>query len=102
VAKAVERYRDLLIHWKLRMIGIIEEDGIQLQGGDKFIEGDRADTELLPEVVCTSSFQRGKSMVEVGGAARQIVARLLVALLIHCLHLLPNPSTQSWPPVHVV
>jgi hypothetical protein len=55
----------LLFDRKLRMIRIVEEDGIVLQGCYEGIKCSWADTKILSEMIGTSRLERYEDVVEV-------------------------------------
>ncbi|KAJ7498172.1 hypothetical protein B0H11DRAFT_834177 [Mycena galericulata] len=99
VPKSVQGYSDLLLHRKLRMIGIVRKDRVGLEGSDECIKCEGANSEILPEMVWATSFERHEDVVKVRWATREGVARLLIPVLIHAVYLGPYPTTKEGRPL---
>jgi hypothetical protein len=90
--ETVESDGQLLIHWQLRVIRVVVENGVVFQGYDKSIESRGVDPKSLAKVVRAAEFQGRKNVVEIGRAVGKRVAWLFITHLVHDLNLLPDPS----------
>lgn len=95
VPESVKRDSNLMFYRKLRVIGIIEKDGVVLEGRHELIEGEWTDSKVLPEVIWAAGLQCREDVVEIGWTTGKGIARLLVAMRIHVVNLLPNPPPKE-------